>query len=75
MRIKKRTQEKRFDDKGQMDDDHHEKCDDDGVVIVIVEIPKQPFVDDEDNSRRQCHYGQPIKVICVEKKTKKNIQK
>ena len=57
-----------------MDDEHHEKRDGDDVVTVIVKIPKQPFVDNEDTSRQRCHYGQPIKVICVEK-NKKSIQK
>ena len=50
LRIKKRTQDKRFDDRGQMDDDHHEKHNDNNVVTVIVETPKQLFVDDEDTS-------------------------
>ena len=71
MRIKKRTQEKRFDDRGQMDDDHQKKCDGDNVVTVIIETPKQSFVDDEDTSRRRCHYDQPIKAIHIEKKIKK----
>ena len=50
MRIKKRTQEKRFDGRGQMNNDHHEKCDGDDVVTVIVETPKQSSLDDEDTS-------------------------
>ena len=53
-----------------MDDDHHEKHDGDGVIMVIVETPKQLSVDDEDTSQRRCHYGQPIKAICVEKNKK-----
>ena len=75
LRIKKRTQEKRFDDRGQMDDDHQKKCDGDNVVTVIIETPKQSFVDDEDTSRRRCHYDQPINSIRVKKIKKKSIQR
>ena len=67
LRIKKRRQKKRFDNKGQMDDDHHDKCDgDDAITFVVVETPKQMFVNDEVTSRQWCHYDQPINAIRVE---------
>ena len=51
LRIKKRTQEKRFDDRGQMDDDHHKKRNGNDTVTVIVKTPKQSSFDVEDTSR------------------------